>query len=71
MVGPGEPPPPPANQTMKEIAQDVEAKITQAACLAHEANKVAGKRHRGRQDDLGASKDEAEDGSASGGLHPK
>jgi hypothetical protein len=43
MVRQGEP----ANQTVKEIAQDVEVEITRVARLAREADKVTEKRHQG------------------------
>jgi hypothetical protein len=67
MVRQGEP----ANQTVKEIAQDVEVEITRVARLAREADKVTEKRHQGLQVDSGALGDEAEDGVPSGGHHPK
>jgi hypothetical protein len=38
---------------------------TRVAQLAWEADRATGKRHRGRQDDSGASEDEAEDGASS------
>jgi hypothetical protein len=67
MVGHDEPP----NQTTEEIAREAEAEIVRAARLAREADKAAGKRHRGWQNDSRASKDEDEDGAASGRYHPK
>jgi hypothetical protein len=42
-----------------------------AARLVQEADKVASKRHRGRQDDSGAFEDGAEDGATSIGHLPK
>jgi hypothetical protein len=68
MVGPGEHS---ADQSVEQITREAEAEVAWVARLAHEANKVAGKRHRGRQDNSGVSEDEAEDGAASGGHHPK
>jgi hypothetical protein len=68
MVGQGESL---ANQTEEEIDQATEAEMARAARLAHEADKAARKRHRGRQDDSRASEDEAEDGATSGGHHSK
>jgi hypothetical protein len=68
MVGQGEPS---SNQTEEEFSRASEVEIAQATRLTREADKAAGKRHWGQQDDSGASKDEAEDGAASGGHHPK
>jgi hypothetical protein len=44
--------PHPPNKTEAEITRAAEEKIARAARLSREADKVAGKRHRGRQDDL-------------------
>jgi hypothetical protein len=49
----------------------VEAEIARAVRLAREAEKAVGKRHQDRQDGSGESEDEAKDGAASGGHHPK
>jgi hypothetical protein len=63
-------PPPPSNQTA-EITQEADTKNARAARLVQEADKVASKRHRGRQDDSGAFEDGAEDGATSIGHLPK
>jgi hypothetical protein len=70
MVGQGEPL---ANQTVEEITRAAKVEIARVARLAREADKVAKKRHRGRQDDSRAFEDEVEDGAASvrgGGTIP-
>jgi hypothetical protein len=71
MVGQGDPHPSPPNKMEEEIVQEAEVKLARATRLAREADKVAGKRHRGRQDDSGTSEDEGENGVTYKGHHPK
>jgi hypothetical protein len=46
MVGLGDPPPLPDDQSTEEVTQAAEAEIARVARLAQEVDNVVGKRHR-------------------------